>query len=138
MAKSIFIVFFLSLVFTPSVESRVYLDIDVPALVQMPIVLPQWRAVDKTPSYLLEKIYEILFRNLTLSGFFSVIDHSLLPAHLKTKEGIPIKDSVHEWLPSGGELLLGGEVALGPDGHHLKLKFHLIDLVKKSPCRETI
>lgn len=131
MAKNIFIVFILLLVFTPSAESRVYLDINAPAFVQMPIVLPLWRSVGPTPSHITEKIYEILVRNLTLSGFFKVLDHSVLPTHLKKKEGIPSGDSLHEWLPSGGELLLGGEVTLSTDGLYLRLKFHLIDLIEK-------
>ena len=51
----ILLVFFLFLVFIPSAETRVYLDINAPAFVQIPIVIPKWKSVDKTPPALSEK-----------------------------------------------------------------------------------
>ena len=118
-------------IFIPSVEARVYLDITDPTFTQIPIVLPKWKSVEKTPPALTEKIYEILTNDLTLSGFFRVIGHSALPVHLKEKEGIPNRLSIQEWASSGGEILLAGEATLEGNGLNLRLKFHLIDLVEQ-------
>ena len=115
----------------PSVEARVYLDINAPTFVQIPIVLPKWKSVEKTPPALTAKLYEVLVNDLTLSGFFKVIDHTLLPSYLKEKEGIPSMLSIREWTSSGGEILLAGEATLDGDGLNLKLKFHLVDLVEQ-------
>ncbi|MCJ7704534.1 MAG: hypothetical protein MUO28_03240, partial [Desulfobacterales bacterium] len=115
----------------PSVEARVYLDINAPTFVQIPIVLPKWKSVEKTPPALTAKLYEVLTNDLTLSGFFKVIDHSLLPLYLKEKEGIPSMLSIQEWASSGGEILLAGEATLDGDGLNLRVKFHLVDLVEQ-------
>jgi TolB protein len=117
--------------FIPPAEARVYLDINAPAFVQIPIVLPRWKAIEKTPPALTAKIYEVLANDLALSGFFKVIDHSRLPSYLRDREGIPGMLSIQEWSPSGGELLIAGEATLGGDGLSLRLKFHLIDLVEQ-------
>ena len=132
MLKRIFplviLLFFTSL---PLGEARVYLDINAPTFVQIPIVLPKWKPLDKTPSALSAKVYEILANDLTLSGFFRVIDYSHLPPQLRDKEGIPSTLFLQEWMPAGGEILLAGETFLELDGLHLRLKFHLFDLVEQ-------
>jgi TolB protein len=120
---------FFSLI-SPS-EARVYLDINAPTIVQVPIILAKWKSVDRTPSSLSDKVYEILANDLTLSGFFKVIDVHHLPLSLQEKEGIPNTSSLQEWIPAGGEILLGGETLLESDGFNFKLKFHLFDLVEK-------
>ena len=112
-------------------EARVYLDINAPTIVQVPIILTKWKSVDKTPPSFSEKVYEILANDLTLSGFFKVIDVHRLPLSLQEKEGIPNETSLQEWIPTGGEILLGGETLLESDGLNFKLKFHLFDLVEK-------
>jgi TolB protein len=117
--------------FVSSSEARVYLDINAPTFVQIPIVLPKWKSLDKTPSSLSDKVYEILINDLTLSGFFKVMDYHHLPRSLQEKEGIPNTLSLQEWIPVGGEILLAGETFLGSEGLHFKLKFHLIDLVEQ-------
>ena len=132
MLKRIFplviLLFFTSL---PLGEARVYLDINAPTFVQIPIVLPKWKPLDKTPSALSAKVYEILANDLTLSGFFRVIDYSHLPPQLQDKEGIPSTLFLQEWMPAGGEILLAGETFLELDGLRLRLKFHLFDLVEQ-------
>jgi TolB protein len=112
-------------------EARVYLDINAPTIVQIPIVLAKWKSVDKTPPPLTEKAYEILANDLALSGFFKVIDVHHLPLSLQEREGIPNTSSLQEWIPAGGEILLGGETLLESDGLSFKLKFHLFDLVEQ-------
>jgi TolB protein len=126
-------VFFLFSTFIPSseAEARVYLDINAPTFAQIPIVIPKWKPVDKTPPALSEKAYEILANDLTLSGFFRVIDYHHLPVHLQNKEGIPSGLLLQEWMPAGGEILLAGETSLEPNGLTLQLKFHLFDLVER-------
>ncbi len=128
--------FFLSLLLfcfganTPA-EARVYLDINAPTFVQIPIILPKWKAVDKTPPTLTAKVYEILGHDLTLSGFFKVIDQPQLPIHLKEREGIPSLTSLPEYTANGGEILLAGEALLNAN-LNLILKFHLFDLVEQT------
>ena len=126
-------VFFLFSAFISSseAEARVYLDINAPTFAQIPIVIPKWKPVDKTPPALSEKAYEILANDLTLSGFFRVIDYHRLPVHLQNKEGIPSGLLLQEWMPAGGEILLAGETSLEPNGLTLQLKFHLFDLVER-------
>jgi Tol biopolymer transport system component len=68
--KLILIIVPLCLTFTSSAGARVYLDINAPTLIQIPIVLSKWKSVGKTPATLSEKVYEILANDLTLSGFF--------------------------------------------------------------------
>ncbi len=131
MAKHLFHILVILFLLTSSVEGRVYLDINAPTFVQIPILLPKWKPIEKTPPALPARIYEVLANNLQLSGFFKVIDHSLLPSYLKDKEGIPGMLSIHEWTGAGGEILLAGETFLSGDGLHLRLKFHLIDLVEQ-------
>ncbi len=115
----------------PSLEARVYLDISAPTFVQIPLVLPKWKPVDRTPPALSGKVYEILANDLTLSGFFKVIDHAHLPPQLQGKTGIPNIPSLRDWMPAGGEILLAGETFLESDGLHIRLKFHLFDLVEQ-------
>jgi len=122
---------FLFLISPPLVEARIYLDINAPTLVQIPIILTKWKSVDRTPSNLSEKVYEILANDLTLSGFFKVIDVLHLPPSLKEREGIPNTSSLQEWIPADGEILLAGETLLESDGLRLRLKFHLFDLVER-------
>ena len=117
--------------FTSPLEARVYLDINTPTFVQIPIVLAKWKSVDKTPPSLSEKVYEILVNDLTLSGFFKVIDYHHLPPSLQGKEGIPHTSFLQEWVPAGGEILLTGETLLDSNGLNFKLKFHLVDLVEQ-------
>jgi TolB protein len=132
MIKYFFILLSLPILFAASPsEARVYLDINAPTIVQVPIILAKWKSVDKTPSSFSEKVYEILANDLTLSGFFKVIDVHHLPLSLQEREGIPNTSSLQEWIPAGGELLLGGEVLLESDGLNFKLKFHLFDLVEQ-------
>jgi TolB protein len=114
-----------------STEARVYLDINAPTFVQIPIVLPKWKSVQKTSPELTSKLYEILIHDLTLSGFFKVIDYPRLPPPLQAKEGIPSTLFLEEWLPAGGEILLAGETSLDPQNNTLKLTFHLFDLVEQ-------
>ncbi|OGP93608.1 MAG: Tol-Pal system beta propeller repeat protein TolB [Deltaproteobacteria bacterium RBG_16_47_11] len=128
-----FLTFFLFAFFLCSSagEARVYLDVNTPTLIQLPIVLPRWKATDKTPPTLPAKIYEVLENDLTLSGFFRVINSNSLPAQLQKKEGIPSTLYLLEWMPAGGEILLAGETTLESEGLNLKLKFHLFDLVEQ-------
>ena len=130
--KRLFSLFlFTFLIFSSAAEARVYLDVNAPTLVQIPIVLPSWKAVDKTPPSIPAKVYEILENDLTLSGFFRVINFNSLPAHLQKKEGIPSTLYLQEWMPANGEILLAGEITLESEGLNLKLKFHLFDLVEQ-------
>jgi TolB protein len=108
-------------------EARVILDINAPTIVQIPIVMPKWKADGKTGSAL----YDALSKNLTLSGFFRVIDFNQLPASLQRKEGIPDNVVLQEWLPSGGEVLLAGEASLDPEALQLKVRCYLFDLVEQ-------
>jgi len=119
-------------VFVPHVaEARVYFDINAPTFVQIPIVLPKWKPVDKTPASFPDKVYQILANDLTLSGFFKVIDANRLPSSLREREGIPSASALQEWTPAGGEILLAGEALLEPDGLNFNMKFHLFDLVEQ-------
>jgi TolB protein len=132
MIKYLILLFTIVLVATPFAEARVYLDINAPSFVQIPIILAQWKSLDKTPSSFSEKAYEILANDLTLSGFFKVMNYNHLPPSLQEKEGIPNMSSLQEWVSVGGEILLAGETLLEPDGHNFKLKFHLFDLLEQS------
>ncbi len=125
------LVCFVFLIFAPIAEARIYLDINAPTFVQIPIVLTKWKSVGRTPSSLSDKIYEILANDLTLSGFFKVIDIPQLPPPLREKEGVSNERSLQEWVSSGGEILLSGETLLESDGLNFKLKFHLFDLVEQ-------
>ncbi len=80
-------------------------------------MLPKWKAVNKTPPDLSAKVYEILANDLTLSGFFKVIDYQRLPSPLKEKEGIPNTPSLEGWTSSVGEILLAGETSLESNGN---------------------
>ena len=131
MLKYFFIIFCLIFAPIPASEARVYLDINAPTFVQIPIVLAKWKSVDKTPPPLTEKAYEILANDLILSGFFKVIDVHHLPLSLQEREGIPSTSSLTEWISAGGEILLAGETFLESDGLSFKLKFHLFDLVEQ-------
>ena len=121
--------FFSSSLFSPS-EARVYLDINAPTFVQIPIVLAKWKSVDKTPPALSEKVYEILANDLTLSGFFRVIDVHHFPIPLKKEKESQIV------LPAGMDTCrrrnpFSRRSPLESDGLNLKLKFHLFDLVEQ-------
>jgi TolB protein len=129
--RYLFLFFILSSFMPPFVEARIYLDIDAPTFVQIPVVLPRWKPADKTLSSFPEKVYQILANDLNLSGFFKVIDADHLPSTLREKEGIPSASSLQEWIPAGGEILLAGEALLEPDSLNFKLKFHLFDLVEQ-------
>lgn len=131
MLKYLFSIILLLALLTPSAEARVYLDINAPAFVPIPIVLPKWKSVDRAPAALTGKVYEILANDLTLSGFFKIIDYPQLPPSLQKKEGIPSTLFLEEWMPAGGEILLTGETLLASDGLNLKLKFHLFDLIEQ-------
>jgi TolB protein len=121
----------LPFVITLSVEARVYLDINAPTFVQIPIVLSKWKSMERTPPSLTSKVYEILKSDLAYSGFFRVIDVERLPPSLQKKEGIPSTVVLQEWMPSGGEILLAGDTSLESDGLNLKVRFHLFDLVEQ-------
>jgi TolB protein len=130
--KRIFLmVILLFFVCLSTAEARIYLDINAPAFVQIPIVLPKWKSVDKTPPSMTSKVYEILANDLTLSGFFRVIDYSHLPPQLQEKEGIPSTLFLQEWMPTDGEVLLAGEAFWDVSNLHVRLKFHLFDLVEQ-------
>jgi TolB protein len=128
--RILFLVILFFSIFLPLAEARIYIDINNPTL-QIPIILPKWKPVDKTPPALAAKVYEILANDLTLSGFFKVIDSSHLPPLLRDKEGIPSTLFLQEWMPAGGEILLAGEVSMESDGLRLRMKFHLFDLVEQ-------
>ncbi|MGO8988343.1 MAG: Tol-Pal system beta propeller repeat protein TolB [bacterium] len=129
MKRYLLLFLFVIFVVTPSAEARIYLDINAPTFVQIPIILAKWKSADKTSSPLSEKVYEILKNDLTLSGFFKVIDAQHLPPPLREKEGIPDISSLQEWAPGGGEILLAGETLIESNGLDFKLTFHLYDLV---------
>ncbi len=131
MKRYLTLLLFLSILVAPHAEARIYFDINAPAFVQIPIVVPKWKSVDKTPATYTEKVYQILANDLTLSGFFKVIDADRLPPSLREKEGIPSASALQEWTPAGGEILLAGETLLDPDGLNFKMKFHLFDLVEQ-------
>ena len=130
--KRYLLFFLLMILMVPSfVEARIYLDINAPTFVQIPIILAKWKSADKTASPFSEKVYEILKNDLTLSGFFRVIDVQHLPLPLREKDEIPDTSSLQEWAPGGGEILLAGETRLEPNGLDFKLIFHLFDLVEQ-------
>jgi TolB protein len=131
MMKYLFLFFLIFFIASPFAEARIYLDINAPTLVQIPIILAKWKSLDKTPPPLSEKVYEILANDLTLSGFFKVIDLPRLPHSLQEKDGIPSTLSLQEWISAGGEILLAGETFMEPNGLNFRLKFHLIDLVEQ-------
>jgi TolB protein len=120
-----------SFVVAPLAEARIYFDISDPTFVQIPIVLPKWRPVDKTLVSFPEKVCQILANDLTLSGFFKVIDADHLPPSLREKDGIPSASALEEWTAAGGEILLVGETLLEPNGLNFNVKFHLFDLVEQ-------
>ena len=122
---------FLVFLVSTMVEARVYLDVNAPTLAHIPIVLPRWKAIDKTPLPLPAKVYEVLENDLTLSGLFRVINYTNLPAQLQKKEGIPSTLYLQEWMPAAGEILLAGETLLESEGLNFKIKFHLFDLVEQ-------
>jgi TolB protein len=130
---TIHVLFFVLLcfIFTPVAEARVYLDINAPTFVQIPIILPKWKSVNKTPTTLTAKVYEIMANDLALSGFFKVMDYHHLPPSLQEKEGIPSTLFLQDWMPAGGEILLAGEVSLNAENTTFKLTFHLFDLVEQ-------
>jgi TolB protein len=132
MNKKILPLIFLIIFFiAPWSEARVYLDINSPTFVQIPIVLPKWKAVEKTPSNVVERIYETVSNDLTLSGFFKVITYPTLPPTLQRKEGIPSTVVLQEWTAGGGEILLAGEVSAHSDPLDIAVTFHLFDLVEE-------
>lgn len=136
MAKYLIGILILFSLFTPLSEARVYLDITDPTFTQIPIVLPKWKSVERTPLALTAKLYEVLVNDLTLSGFFKVINYSILPIYLREKEGIPSMLSLHEWTAAGGEILLSGEATLDGEGLYLRVKFHLVDLIEQKQLYE--
>src|SRR5512135_1319029 len=89
MKKCLALFLFLGLFMSTVADARDYFDINAPSIVQIPIVLAKWKSVDKTPASVSEKVYEILVNDLTLSGFFKVIDVNRLPPSLREKDGIP-------------------------------------------------
>ncbi len=131
----LFIILFILFNFVPTPEARIYLDINAPTFVQIPIVIPKWKPMDKSPPDRLAdisgKVYETIKNDLQLSGFFKVIDYQLLPPNLQKKEGIPSILYLEEWMATEGEVLLAGEVLWGSVALNIKLRFHLIDLVEK-------
>lgn len=131
MLKYILLLSLLVFALASSAGARVEFIIDSPNIKQVPIILPQWKSVDKTPAALTAKVYEILTNDLTLSGYFRVIDYNKLPSSLQKREGIPPTVALQEWIPVGGEYLLAGETLLESDGLNVRLKFHLLDLVEK-------
>src|SRR4030067_291095 len=94
--------FLLFLMVIQPAEARVYLDINAPTFIQIPIVLPKWKSIEKTPPAFAAKVYEILSNDLTLSGFFRVIDTRRLPTSLQQKEGIPDQLLLQDWGSAGG------------------------------------
>jgi TolB protein len=126
-----FTIILLFFTFISSAEARVTIDINAPTLIQIPIVLPKWKNVGKTPATLSEKVYEILTNDLTLSGFFRVIDYHHLPINLRAKEGIPEALFLKEWMPAGGEILLAGETLLDSAELNVRIRFHLFDLIEQ-------
>jgi TolB protein len=131
MKRYLTIFLFLGVFVPPLAEARIYFDINAPTFVQIPIVLPKWKPTDKTPASFPENVYKILANDLTLSGFFKVIDADRLPPSLRDRDGIPSTSALQEWIPAGGEILLAGETLLEPDGLNFKMKFHLFDLVEQ-------
>jgi TolB protein len=129
--RILFFVLICCIPLVPSAEGRVYLDINAPTFIQIPIILSKWKSIDKTPPALTAKVYEILSNDLTLSGFFKVIDYRRLPPSLQEKEGIPSTLILQEWDSAGGEILLAGEASLTSDAQQVILKFHLFDLVER-------
>lgn len=93
------------------------------------IVLPKWKSVNDTPEKFTANIYDLLSNNLSLSGLFRVIDKSHLPPSLQNWEGIPSSIYMHEWVQTGGEILLVGEALL--EQARVVVKFHLFDLMEQ-------
>ena len=130
--KRFFSLFLFSLLICSSAaEARIYIDVDKAALQQIPIVLPKWKGIDKTPPAFPAKVYELLVNDLALSGFFRVINYNNLPSDLQKREGIPRTLYLQEWAPAHGEILLAGETTLETEGLNFKLEFHLFDLVEQ-------
>ena len=90
------ILFFASLL---PAEARVYLDINAPTFVQIPIVLPKWKPVDNTPPTLSAKAYEILIGD----GGHSIPKRSLLPEGcLHLQASTPARRACWEFLLCSG------------------------------------
>ena len=85
---------------------------------------------EHNPASFPEKIYQILASDLTLSGFFKVIDVSRLPPSLREKTTSPAPPPCKNGLLRR-EILLAGEVLLEPNGLNFNVKFHLFDLVEQ-------
>jgi TolB protein len=130
MLKVLFpVILFVSVLCAPSVEARIYIDINAPTMVQIPIALAKWKSGDRAAPDVAERAYEIMSNDLTLSGFFKVIEYRRFPPALQARQGIPDQVVIQDWAPTGGEILLTGEILFDADTMNVKVKFHLFDLV---------
>jgi hypothetical protein len=87
MKKYLILSFMIVFVVTSWAEARIYLDINAPSFVQIPILFAKWKSLDKTPSSFSEKAYEILPTISPSLVFSKVMNYKNLP--FPRKEGIP-------------------------------------------------
>lgn len=132
MTKILFalMVAFVAALVVPCVQGRVILDINEPAFVQVPLVLPKWRSLERTPPDTVREAYKILFNDLSLSGFFRLIDYQSLRSDLQGREGIPELRSLADWETTGADYLVAGEALLVPETMGFKVRVALFDLVE--------
>jgi len=99
-------------------------------LSKFPLSCRNGNRVDKTPASFPEKVCEILANDLTLSGFFKVIDADRLPFSSRKRRYFQ-RLRLEEWTPAGVRNSLGRRSPLEPNGLNFNVKFHLFDLVER-------
>ena len=108
-------------------RARVYIDIEAPELQPLPIALAQFRGAGESLPNLDREIGDILANDLTISGFFEIIQRNEFPNETDALADPP---NYARWSASRAEALVTGGYSL--QGERLAIEFRLFDLVEKT------
>ena len=109
---------------------KVYIDIDSPSFQKFPIAVadfvPSKPAVDKgdLPAWFSDTVS----RNLTITGYFNVLDRKAFPVDQNQAGIMAEKIRFEDWSAIGAEYLVKG--GFQTDGHELVTEFRLFDVVR--------
>jgi TolB protein len=129
MKRLVILSFLVSLVLVPSLGvTKVYIDIGSPAFRPFPIAVLGFESLSPGSGDMAESISKILLNDLTISGFFDIIEGENYPPWQATER---LSDADYQrWVETGAEALIWGNTV--KEGDRVNVHFWFLDLIERN------
>ena len=129
MKKVFLVILLVSALFVPVIGiAKVYIDIGSPTFRPFPIAIVGFEDLSPVTGDLAKSVYTVLMNDLTISGFFDIIQRENFPQWQPTQN---LSDGDYQkWIDTGAEALAWGTVLQEDD--RINVHFWFLDLIERN------